>query len=172
MITWEFLPGAHRFNPKSPSRGRMPASCQAECLVSHTHELKSIFPNGGVLRQNSFKKPPQKGFLQGFIRAKCNCLLNESIHSTSATGMRCAGTASWGTLRHRTAIGMCKEEGQHARSILSLAVLASDRGVSIFNRSQGIKLSPTIKANIFIKWHKFPHSLQRYRNCLYDPSIA
>ena len=72
------------------------------------------------------------------------------IHSTGAAGVRAASGAGRGALRDGPSVRMGIKQGQHAGGVLTLALLAGDRGIGLAERAQDIKLSTAIEANIFV----------------------
>ena len=75
------------------------------------------------------------------------------VNTTRAAGVRTAGGAGWGTLGDSTPVRMGEEQGQHAGSILPLAILAGYGGISIADRTQCIKLGLAVAAVIFVEGH-------------------
>jgi hypothetical protein len=52
------------------------------------------------------------------------------------------------------------KHAEHAAGVLTFAVLARNRRVSLAHRAQGIKLFPAICAVIFVNWHRFTSPIE------------
>jgi hypothetical protein len=69
---------------------------------------------------------------------------------------RAGGATRRAALSHYAAIRVGEEQGELARGMLAPAVPAGDGRVGILNRTQGIKTSFTIQADVFVERHNKP----------------
>lgn len=75
------------------------------------------------------------------------------VYTTGTAGMCAAGGASRRALGDRTPIRMGEKQGEHARSVRTLAIGAGDQRVCILDRAQDIKLGVTVQAGILVERH-------------------
>jgi len=64
-----------------------------------------------------------------------------------------ATTAGWRALGDRPTVGVSVEHGEQARGVFALAVMAGDGRVGVLHRTQGVKASTAIQADVFVEGH-------------------
>ena len=74
---------------------------------------------------------------------------------TGGTGMAAARAAAGRALRHSAAIGVSEEHRDSARGMLTLALLANNGSIRVFNRAQRIETSFAVQTDVFVDGHIF-----------------
>ena len=75
------------------------------------------------------------------------------VYPTGTASMCAAGGAGRRALGDRTPIRMGEKQGEHARSVRTLAIGAGDWRVCILDRAQDIKLGLAVQAGILVERH-------------------
>ncbi|HEX6304237.1 MAG TPA: hypothetical protein VFZ76_08615 [Anaerolineales bacterium] len=74
---------------------------------------------------------------------------------TGSAGVAAAGAAAGRALRHCAAVRVGEKHRDRAGGMLTLALLARNRGIRVFNRAQRVETSFAVQANVFVDGHIF-----------------